>query len=448
METFILMVKVFSLINGIMIKVMLMEEKLYDDAILVIPNLEYTDFELAEMKEELINLSEACDLLIKDTVVQNIKTKNNAYFIGSGKVEEVKRYVDANKASVVVFSVGLTPSQLRNLTEILDCEVIDKNMLILEIFSRRAQSPEAKAQVEIANLKYMMSRMIGSYTELGRQVGGAGRKNRGLGETKLELDRRHAEKRIQFLRGELVKYEKNREMQRNKRQESVLPKVALLGYTNAGKSSLMNSLLEESPEKHVFVKDQLFASLETHSRKIDLDDKHSFILHDTVGFVRELPHTLINAFHSTLKEIEDADLLIHVIDRSNPFYEQHMEVIDKTIEELEASSIPMIKVYNKIDLLNEDFINNTHSFFISTYTNEGIEELKEVIKGILWEDTSEVEVFIPYNMMRDVDVLMQNGVILDYQDEEDGVRMHVRIGYDQRHLVEKYMIQSEVKYEA
>lgn len=415
-----------------------------EKGILVIANHDLNDFELQENKEELIELSLACEIDIEQTVFQNIKVKSNAYYIGSGKVEEVRMAVEDSGASVVVFNVGLTPSQLRNLTEVFGVDVLDKNMLILEIFSRRAHSPLAKAQVEIANLKYMMSRMIGSYEALGRQAGG---RNRGLGETKLELDRRHAEKRILFLTNEIKKLQVEEDIRRKRRVQSSIPMVALVGYTNAGKSSLMNVLVEDS-DKQVFVKDQVFASLDTQARSVDIDDKHKFILTDTVGFVRELPHSLIDAFHATLTEVKEADLLLHVIDISNPFFEQHIEVIENTIKEIEAGDVPMLRIYNKIDKVDIKYSNNTHSFYISALNNLGIDYLIKAIKDNLWSEMQEIEVLFPYDKMKEVDLLMRNAVILKHEQVDEGIYMKVSISYEQRHLVDGYIIKKEQLYEA
>lgn len=426
-------------------KVFLLEDTMdLNKGILVIANHDLNDFELQENKEELIELSLACEIDIEQTVFQNVKVKSNAYYIGSGKVEEVRIAVEDSGANVVVFNVGLSPSQLRNLTEVFGVEVLDKNMLILEIFSRRAHSPLAKAQVEIANLKYMMSRMIGSYEALGRQAGG---RNRGLGETKLELDRRHAEKRILFLSNEIKKLQVEEDIRRKRRVQSSIPMVALVGYTNAGKSSLMNVLVEDS-DKQVFVKDQVFASLDTQARSIDIDDKHKFILSDTVGFVRDLPHSLIDAFHATLTEVKEADLLLHVIDVSNPFYEQHIEVIEKTIKEIEAGDVPMLRIYNKIDKVDVKYTNNTHSFYISAVNNIGVDSLIEAIKDNLWSEMQEIEVLFPYDKMKEVDLLMRNAVILKHEQVDEGIYLKVSISYEQRHLVDGYIIKKEQIYEA
>lgn len=392
-----------------------------DKAIIMMAVQEETDYELNEKIEEITNLALACEIVAMSVLVQNIKHKSNTYYIGSGKVEELKQHVEANEANLVVFNVSLSPSQIRNLEDILLCDVVDKNMLILEIFSRRAKTPEAKAQVEIARLKYVFPRMVGSYEDLGRQASGFGNRNRGLGETKLELDRRVVGRRIRKLEKDLEKYRKSRQMSRKRRLEGKLPLVALVGYTNAGKSSLMNVF----QDKAVYVEDMLFASLETYARKVDFGNNHDFILHDTVGFIKDLPHNLINAFHSTLEEIEDADLLIHVIDRSHPFYDQQKESVEDTLSELEVGDIPLIEVYNKVDLLDEPYSNGENSVFISTKTLEGIDLLKEKITEILWADYKRFTLKIPYDKMNLLDDINRSLNVLRQENFDTHVLLDV-----------------------
>ncbi|NLC65240.1 MAG: GTPase HflX [Erysipelothrix sp.] len=384
--------------------------------------------------EELINLSFACEIEILSHEIQNIKSISNAYFIGSGKLDALKNEVEDNEANLVVFNVGLSPTQIRNLEGILNCDVIDKNMLILEIFKRRAKTPEAKAQVEIANLKYMFPRMAGSYETLGRQVSGFGNRNRGLGETKLELDRRAVDRRIQKLERELEKYKQARQMTRKQKLQSNMPLVALVGYTNAGKSSLMNVL----QDKKVFVEDMLFASLETYARRVDLDDNHHFILHDTVGFIQDLPHNLINAFHSTLEEVSDADLLLHVIDYSNPNFEKQKETVVNTLESMGVHDIPMINVFNKIDLTeNKSLSNGSQSVFISTETLQGIDDLKDMIIALLWKDYQRYTLKIPYDKMGIVNEISTHLIVLEQDNDPKGVVLEV---YTNTTQIQKYQV--------
>src|SRR5690554_3502698 len=382
-----------------------------------------SDDDLNENIEEIKNLSEACEIETVSVLTQNIKETSNATFIGKGKVEELKEQVEEHDANLVVFNVQLSPSQIRNLEASLEVDVIDKNMLILEIFKRRAKTPESKAQVEIAYLKYIFPRMIGSYESLGRQVSGFGNRNRGLGETKLELDRRTVDRRIQRLEKDLEKYQQSRQVTRKKRLENNLPLVALVGYTNAGKSSLMNVFQDNL----VYVEDMLFASLETASRRVNFDDQLSFILHDTVGFIQNLPHHLVNAFHATLEEIRDADLLLHVIDRSNPHYEKQKLSVENTLKSMNIGDIPIINVYNKIDKISEDLpeSNGDTSVYISTKTRGGIDRLTESIKKILWRDFEHYTLKIPYDKMVIANEIIENLVVLKQKHTETGIVLEV-----------------------
>lgn len=391
--------------------------------------------ELNENIEEIKNLSEACEIETVSVLTQNIKETSNATFIGKGKVEELKEQVEEHDANLVVFNVQLSPSQIRNLEASLEVDVIDKNMLILEIFKRRAKTPESKAQVEIAHLKYIFPRMIGSYESLGRQVSGFGNRNRGLGETKLELDRRTVDRRIQRLEKDLEKYQQSRQVTRKKRLENNLPLVALVGYTNAGKSSLMNVFQDNL----VYVEDMLFASLETASRRVDFDDQLSFILHDTVGFIQNLPHHLVNAFHATLEEIRDADLLLHVIDRSNPHYEKQKLSVENTLKSMNVGDIPFINVYNKMDKVSEDLpqSNGDTSVYISTKTLDGIDILKENIKKMLWRDFERYTLKIPYDKMVIANEIIENLVVLKQEHMESGIELEV---YAKPNELQKYAL--------
>jgi len=283
-----------------------------------------------------------------------MESANAATYIGSGKVQEVREMVKALEADMVVFDNGLSPIQLRNLSRELGCAVMDRTTLILEIFSARAKTREAKLQVEVARLQYMLPRLVGLHDALSRQGGASGAmSNKGAGEKKLELDRRKLEQRLTTMRRELENIAEERKTQRKKRAESGIPRVALVGYTNAGKSTIMNAMLAayvEDKEKKVYEEDMLFATLDTTVRKIVPMDKNAFLLSDTVGFISNLPHNLIKAFRSTLEEVQEADLLVQVIDYSDENYMEHIRVTEDTLKELGAEKIPMIYAFNKADL--------------------------------------------------------------------------------------------------
>ncbi|MBV1710003.1 MAG: GTPase HflX, partial [Erysipelothrix sp.] len=285
--------------------------------------------------DELVNLAVACDMDVIASF-QQVASSESSTYIGSGKIEEVKSFCAENEVGTVITLHELSPSQLRNLDEALDLAVFDRTALILEIFARRAKSKEAKLQVELARLQYELPRMIGSYTALSRQAGSQGAmRSRGTGETKLELDRRRLERQVYEMNQDLQLIAQQRQVQRRKRKKQGLFNVALVGYTNAGKSTLMNRLISISQngvlEKEVFVKDQLFATLETSVRNIHIPPYPPFILSDTVGFVSDLPHQLIKAFRSTLEEAIEADILLHVVDFSDPDHQVHIDITRETL---------------------------------------------------------------------------------------------------------------------
>ncbi|MBR7046526.1 MAG: GTPase HflX [Lachnospiraceae bacterium] len=309
--------------------------------------------------QELKGLAEACDLEVVSMVVQNAAEITHRTYMGSGKVGELKDEIAFCDADVVIFNESLSPLQVRNLEKELDTEVLDKTGIILQIFSRRARTREATLQVETARLKYILPRLAGMHAELSRQGGGSGRlSNKGAGEQKLELDRRRIEHRISQMEKELRVVDRERETQRSRRLKSGMARIALVGYTNAGKSTLMNTLLERfggegAQEKKVLEKDMLFATLDTSVRKIEAPGHMPFLLSDTVGFISDLPHSLVKAFRSTLEEVCQADLLLEIIDFSDPECQDQIEVTGRTLKEIGAGSIPILHVYNKCDLAKE-----------------------------------------------------------------------------------------------
>lgn len=345
------------------------------------------DFERS--MEELWNLAEACGMQVTGQITQNMERPHSALYMGKGKLSEVKEFLEQNPVDVVIFDRQLSPSQLRNLEQLLDCAILDRTSLILEIFAVRARTREARLQVESARLQYILPRLTGMHKALSRQGGGSGISNKGAGEKKLELDRRRIEKRMAELRRELEQVSKEREIQRNRRQGSGIPRVALVGYTNAGKSTLMNSMLDKysrDPSKRVMEKNMLFATLDTTVRRIHTGPQKEFLLSDTVGFIHQLPTGLIKAFRSTLEEAREADLLLHVLDYSDEACRQQRKVTEETLKELGAGDIPVIYVYNKADLkIQEDGSKMTlpriqeNRIYLSAKTGEGIQELVDMI---------------------------------------------------------------------
>ena len=407
---------------------------------------------------ELEELARACDLQVCSSITQNASEVSQATLVGSGKVEEIKSELYIQNADIVIFNQTLSPMQIRNLEKAFDTEVIDRTGLILQIFSERARTREAKLQVESAKLQYLLPRLSGMRSNLSRQGGGSGRlSNKGSGETKLELDRRHIEHRLSELRKELEGIDQERSTQRGKRLDSGITRVSLVGYTNAGKSTLLNKLLEtyggsdDISGKLVMEKDMLFATLDTTVRKITPDSGRPFLLTDTVGFIDELPHTLVKAFRSTLEEAKYADLLLEVIDFSDPDYMAHMEVTDKTLQEIGAGAVPRIYVFNKADLaVSQNSLpsadtdhtagSNIISFqtgitvpyvrdqriYMSAKTGAGIPELLDLIEKSLESSSIVCDMVIPYTSGNVLNELNQCGVIMQTEYLPEGTKIRVK----------------------
>ncbi len=382
-----------------------------------------------DLLEELKSLTIACELEVAAVVEQNLKSVNTSYYIGLGKVEEIKLIVDEIKADVIIFNTELSPVQLRNLEEELKQEIIDRIMLILRIFAKRAKTREAKLQVEVARLKYMLPRLVGSNENLSRQGGGTGLNNKGSGETKLELDRRKIETKISELSKELDTLVEERNIQRSRRSKAGLPTVSLVGYTNAGKSTLMNAMVDrykKDSSKKVFEKDMLFATLETSVRNITLPNRKAFLLADTVGFISNLPHGLIKAFRSTLEEVRRADLLLHVVDCSDSEYLKQMEVTGNTLEEIGADKIPMLTVFNKADLTERTvpYVRD-EEVYISAKNKLGIEELVQLISKRIFVRYVECDMLIPYDQGRIVAYLNENASVRAIKYVSEGTYLSV-----------------------
>lgn len=387
--------------------------------------------------EELEELAKAADMEVVGVMSQRASAVNKAFYIGTGKVEQVRQLAAESGAGLVIFDNALSPMQLRNLQKELELAVMDRTTLILEIFSKRARTREAKLQVETASLQYMLPRLVGLHDALSRQGGASGSmSSKGAGEKKLELDRRHIEARLAALRRELSRVEKDRETQRKQRLKSAIPLVSLVGYTNAGKSTVMNALIDRytcGEEKKVLEKDMLFATLETTVRKMEGEGGKSFLLSDTVGFIDELPHNLVKAFRSTLEEVRNADLLLHVIDYSDESYREHMKVTEKTLEELGAGKIPVICVFNKLDLKagEEEYPRIAgNNIFMAAGKGAGIEELVSLIEKNLFGKRKKYELMIPYTAGGVFSDLSGKAYIKAYEYREAGI--YVRAALDEK----------------
>lgn len=402
------------------------------------------DFE-ASMRE-LADLVKACDMEPAARVDQNLSNINAAYYIGLGKVNEIKESVEAHSIDCVVFNDTLSPTQLKNLQKGLDVPVWDRTYLILEIFSRRARTKEANMQVESARLQYMLPRLMGLRDSLGRQGGASGSmSNKGSGEKQMELDRRNIEGRISELRRELARMEQEREVQRRKRSRGIYPQAALVGYTNAGKSTLLNKLVELSggkEEKMVMAKDLLFATLDTTVRKISPGIGQEFLLSDTVGFISRLPHGLVKAFRSTLDEIRYADLLLHVVDVSDEHCKEQMEVTEETLNELGAGDIPRVYIMNKADSVMEEqtlpkVLDNR--IYMSAKHGIGIPELICMIEQALFSEYQEARFLIPYEDGGAAHYFNSRAIVHSREFQEEGVLLSVRCRAGDREKYKRYL---------
>ena len=399
---------------------------------------------------ELALLAEACELEVVGVERQNVSQVNTGVFVGKGKVDEIKALAHMLEAEAVVFDNALSPMQQRNLSEIIERPVYDRTYLILEIFSRRAKTREAQIQVECARLEYELPRLTGLGAVLSRQGGASGAlSSKGAGEKKLELDRRKIRKRISELKKELKEVSKNRQTQRKRRLDQGIPQAALVGYTNAGKSTLMNAFLDRyggEEGKKVLEEDMLFATLDTTIRRIELPDSRAFLLSDTVGFINRLPHNLVEAFHSTLEEVCYADVLIQVVDYSDPHYPDQMQVTGQTLKSLGADDIPCIHVFNKCDLAGPDQVSfslpkvRDRSIYMAAGKGVGIEELTEMIAEILFKDYVTCTMLIPYTEGAAASYFNENASVLSTEYLAEGTKITMRCLYRDLQKYKEYLV--------
>lgn len=374
---------------------------------------------------ELSQLAETAGVKVISIERQRRRPIDNATYIGSGKADELRLLGSATEADLFIFDDELSAIQMRNLENILGTQVIDRTMLILDIFATRASTREGKLQVELAQLQYRLPRLLGIGTVLSRQ-GSSGVGMRGPGEKKLEIDRRRIHRRIYELNQELQEIEKQRSLRRYSRKKNEIPLVALVGYTNAGKSTLLNQLSGSS----VLAEDRLFATLDPVIRKVSLPEGTECLVSDTVGFINKLPHELVQAFHSTLEEVKNADLILHVIDSACPYYDIQMKVVENVLSQLGASDIPVIEVYNKIDLSGESHKNRSRAVSISAKNSYGINELLNKMESELNQSQIRISVIIPYDKFDAMNTIREIGTILSEQYEENGNHVSAMIESD------------------
>ena len=364
--------------------------------------------------EELAALVETAGGEVAVQLMQSRDKPDPRSFIGEGKEQELKELIERNECDLAVFDNELSPSQMRVLSEDLGVKVMDRSGLILDIFAQRARTREGQLQVELAQYKYLLPRLLGMWTHLERQEGAIG--TRGPGETQLESDRRHIRRKIQKLEAELAEVRKNRATQRRRREKNEMPVVALVGYTNAGKSTLLNRLTGSD----IPANDRLFDTLDTTTRRFMVDGVQEVLLSDTVGFIRKLPTHLIEAFKATLEELSYADVLLHVIDMSSDEWQSQAEIVDKLIAQLGAEGTPCIRVYNKCDKCFGVLPRERESVCISARTGEGVPELLEMLSAVLGQGRRRARFLIPYEKGTLVQLLHDEAAVLSVDYAEGG----------------------------
>ncbi|EGL84048.1 GTP-binding proten HflX [Caldalkalibacillus thermarum TA2.A1] len=389
---------------------------------------------------ELSLLAETAQAQAVCTVIQKRDRVDPAYYIGKGKVLEVASLVETYQADLVIFNDELSPSQVNNLEQLLPCKVIDRTQLILDIFALRARSKEGKLQVELAQLNYLLPRIVGKGTELSRLGGGIG--TRGPGETKLELDRRHIRRRIQDIRQELDKIVAHRERYRSRRKKKQMFQVALVGYTNAGKSTLLNQLTEAE----AYTENQLFATLDPLTKQMRLPSGHIVLLTDTVGFIRDLPTTLVAAFRSTLEEVKEADLILHVIDSHDDNHQDQIDVVESLLTELDAGHIPVVRIFNKKDLPPAPELKvRPEDLYITALDPHDCWRVKERIETVLKQQMHTYQLLLPASEAQLISKLRQVGFVeqLTWDEGQQGYRvtLHLPVYHPLKNKIEPFRIQ-------
>lgn len=403
--------------------------KTTETAILVGCFLDNRDEERTRLSmEELHELAATAGVEVLDVITQNRDRVDSAWYLGTGKIDEIEKRAEELDVDVIIFNDELSPSQTRNLDKVFDCKVIDRTQLILDIFAGRAQSREGKIQVELAQYNYLLPRLAGQGKQLSRLGGGIG--TRGPGESKLESDRRHIRKRISELKQQLNDTVRTRQLHRERRKKNNVFQVALVGYTNAGKSTILNQLTGAN----TLQEDKLFATLDPTTRQLSLPNGLEVLLTDTVGFIQDLPTSLVAAFRSTLEGVKEADLILHVVDSHHPDLQVHMEVVDRILRELKAEEIPQLVVFNKADILPEGtYLPRTEeSILISAMRQDDLRKLMERIESFALASFNEMTLKVPVERGDILSLLHREGVEIDQQfnEEEESYRVTVRVNRD------------------
>ena len=397
-----------------------------------------SSWEVNDSLTELAQLAETAGAEVVGLTWQKREKPDAALFIGRGKVEEITLLRQTHRANVILFDDELSPAQQRNLEQAIGCKVVDRTGLILDIFAQRARTYEGKLQVELAQLRYNLPRLSGQGLVLSRLGGGIG--TRGPGETKLEVDRRHIRSRISDIEREIESVRSQRSLQRKRRQNSRIQTVALVGYTNSGKSTLLNALTAAN----VLAEDKLFATLDPTTRRVELPNSQEILLTDTVGFIQKLPHQLIAAFRATLEEVLEADLLLHMVDASHPRFVEQMTAVNDVLRQLSADSKPTIMVYNKIDSVDaqyviEELVRAPSSIAISALSGQGLPQLLELIEQYLKRTKVDIELTIPYNNTGIISQIYDSGDVLGTDYREDAIYITLSVSPDEAGRFRRYM---------
>lgn len=393
-----------------------------------------TEEQVMSSLEELEELCDTAGLGVVAHLWQNRESVHQGFYVGTGKLQEIKEYLVNTDAKGIVCDDELTPAQMRNLEEELNCRVLDRTLIILDIFAKRASTKEGNIQVELAQLRYNSSHLTGRGIQMSRLGGGIGTK--GPGEKKLETDRRIIRQRIGQLKSELVQIQKHRELTRTKRKRKGEKVAAIVGYTNAGKSTLLNALTDAK----VLAEDQLFATLDTTTRLLQLEKKQEILVTDTVGFIHKLPHHLIQAFRSTLEEAKYADLILHVVDCSNPKAAMHIDIVYQTLKELGVKDTPIITVWNKCDCEHEIHQHDVYAqeeLYVSAKKGIGLRELKEVITNCLRDNLTFIETVISYDKAGVLDHIRRTGELLEEEYLPEGIKIKAYVTEEYRWLDKK-----------
>lgn len=415
-------------------------------AILVAVNRNNDNYEVENSMNELESLVESANGIVVGKIIQKLDRINTSTYIGKGKVAELAEFVENLEVDTVIFDDELSGVQIRNLEDQIGTKVIDRTILIMDIFAARANSKEGRLQVELAQLQYRLPRLVGFGKSLSRLGGGIG--TRGPGEKQIETDRRHIRRRIDDLKKDLADIQKTRTLHRKKREKSGIPIVALVGYTNVGKSAIMNYMIENfgKEDKKVEEADMLFATLDAKHRLIEIDNNRQFILVDTVGFVSKLSHNLVDAFKGTLQEAEYADLIVKVEDISHDRTDFQREILNNILDDLKLSDKKSIFVYNKIDKIDTELQNggifeqnNEKKVFVSAKTGLNMDKLKDAIVQNIFDDEKELKLLLPFDKGDLASKLCDNANVLEIVYKDDGIHMIARLNKREQDLVKEYV---------